>query len=165
MRFLFVDRILDVTPGKSLLASKAIPIMDGYLNAHYPGQPVVPATITAECFAQAGGWLNLISREFRVKAVLALIEGLKIRRDVQPGETLFVEVRMEYLHVTGATLRGEARVGRQVAATLDRLVFAHQWTTEAAFAYEQRERFNTLYKPLDDLPGQVGNPSMFLSID
>ena len=144
MRFLFVDQILEAEPGNRLLASKTIGNMDEYLASHYPRRPLVPPTLVIECLAQAGGWLNLISRDFGVKTVLGLIEGVRVHRDVRPGEVLSLEVWLEYAHQDGATVRAEARVGRESVMTVERLMFVHQWTTDAEFSRLQRERFANL---------------------
>ena len=140
MRFLFVDRILELERGKRILATKTITAMDPYLTAHYPRLQVVPTTLIIECLAQTGGWLNLISKDFSVKTVLAVCEGVRIRRHVWPGDTLLLEARMLRAHSDGATVYGEARVGSEVVATMERLVLAHEVCTEVAFIQQQRER-------------------------
>lgn len=138
MRFLFVDRILEVEPGRRLRAVKAIGQMDGYLTAHYPQLPLAPATLVVESLAQAGGWLNLITRDFGVKMVLVLIEGARIFRQARPGDVLTLDVHLLYVHTDGATVRGEARVGDEPIATVERLVFAHTVDTDEAFRQQQR---------------------------
>ncbi|HBY94867.1 MAG TPA: hypothetical protein DEP84_13070 [Chloroflexi bacterium] len=142
MRFLFLDRILEVERGKRLLATKTASIMDEYFTMHYARQPLMPAALVIECLAQAGGWLNIISRDFRVRTVLGLLEEAQIRRPVRAGDLLIVEAQMMYMHVDGATLRGEVRVDSEVVATVGRLVFANETVQDVAFAERQREHFH-----------------------
>ena len=104
MRFVFVDRILDLEPSRRILTTKSLPLLDGYLTGRYPGEPLVPASMVIECLAQAGGWLNLVSRDFGVKSVLALVEGFRLYRPLRAGETLLIDVRAVYGHRNGATV-------------------------------------------------------------
>lgn len=151
MRFLFVDSILELEGGKRILATKAITAMDEYLTAHYPRRPVVPPTLVLESLAQTGGWLNLISRDFKVKTILVLIEGVRVHRQVRLGDTLFLEVQLLYAHSDGVTVRGEARVDSELVVTVDRIIFAHEVTSEESFAEESRERFRYLSSRLSAL--------------
>ncbi len=144
MRFLFIDRILELEPGQRILATKTVTMMDEYLTAHYQRIPLVPATMVVECLLQAGGWLNLISRDFRVKTVVALIEGVQVHREARPGETLDLEAYLLYGHADGATVRAEARVGPEVIVSIDRVLLAHRETSDEAFIQEQQDRFRYL---------------------
>jgi 3-hydroxyacyl-[acyl-carrier-protein] dehydratase len=142
VRFLFIDRIVEVEPGRRLRAVKAIGQMDGYLTAHYTHLPIVPSTLVIEALAQAGGWLNLISRDFGVKAVLGLVEGARILRQVQPGDVMTLDVDLLYVHSDGATVRGQARVGDESVATVERIVFIHAVDRDEAFRQRQRAYFH-----------------------
>ena len=130
------------SPARRLRAVKSIGQMDGYLTAHYPRRPIVPATLVVEALAQAGGWLNLISRDFGVKTVLGLIEGARVLRPVQPGDVLTLDVDILYVHSDGATVRGQASVGGETVATVDRIVFVHAVEKDEAFRQRQRDYFD-----------------------
>ena len=139
MRFIFIDRIVELEPDRRIRAVKAIGQMDGYLNAHYPRRPIAPATLVIEALAQAGGWLNLISRDFGVKVVLGLVEGARIFRPVLPGDVLTLEVELLRGHPDGATVRGEARVGDELVASVERIVYIHAVEKDERFRERQRE--------------------------
>ncbi len=144
MRFLFYDRILEMERGKRALATKLVSIADEYLDEHYGRRALMPATLVIECLAQVSGWLNLVTRDFSIRMVLGLIEGARLYRPVRPGDTLSLEVWMLYAHADGATARGEARVGTETVAVVERMMFVNQTVHDAAFAQEQRERFHYL---------------------
>jgi hypothetical protein len=115
-------------------------LMDEYLTAHYSFRPIVPPTLAIERLAQTGAWLNRISRGFIVKTVLALIEGAQVYRPLRPRDTFLLEAQSRYLHPDGATMRAEARLGSELVATVERIVYAHEVVYDEAFAHEQCER-------------------------
>jgi 3-hydroxyacyl-[acyl-carrier-protein] dehydratase len=142
LRFLFFDRILALEPGKHALSTKAITVADEFLTEHYALRPLMPATLTMECVAQLAGWLYIVTEDFGITTVLALAQGIEVLRHPRPGDTLTVEVWVDYAHRGGATLRGEARIGEETILRTRRLVFASQpsrpedaVTTRALFAY------------------------------
>jgi len=156
LRFLFIDRILEVEPGRRILASKLVTMADGYLVADPSGQPAMPASILLECLAQTGGDLNLLTRGLRTQTFLVSAEGLRVRRPPRPGETLLMEVRMERAHSDGATVTGEARIGPELAATLDRMLYVHRQSDDTSYERRQRARMETLLlSPIPVSPSQT----------
>ena len=142
MRFLFYDRVLELEIGKRMLARKAVALSEEYFPHHFPRRAVVPATLLIETMAQVAGWLNVITNEFAVATVLGLIEGVHIHEQANPGDVLDVEAWMMFVHVGGATLRGEIRRSGRPLATIDRMVFANGPVTDNAAIARERERFN-----------------------
>jgi 3-hydroxymyristoyl/3-hydroxydecanoyl-(acyl carrier protein) dehydratase len=55
MRFVMVDRILSMVPGKSIEAIKVMPPSEELFQDHFPGFPVVPGVLLTEMMAQASG--------------------------------------------------------------------------------------------------------------
>jgi 3-hydroxyacyl-[acyl-carrier-protein] dehydratase len=164
MRFLFIDRILEVEPGRRILAAKSITMSDGYLARHYGPLPVMPPTILLETMAQVGGDLNLLTRGLDVQTFLMIVDGLHIRRLPHPGETLHIDLRMHRGHTEGATVTGEARVGSEVMATLDRITYVHRRSTDQIYIRRQRARMEALLAcPLPPVSqGSVVQPSPVL---
>jgi 3-hydroxyacyl-[acyl-carrier-protein] dehydratase len=148
MRFLFIDRILEVEAGRRILASKHVTMADGYLVGDHEGRPSMPASILLESLAQTGGDLNLLTRGEDVQTFLMLVEGLRIRRLPHPGEAMLMEVQMGRGHSAGATVEGEARVGDEVIATLDRMLYVHRRTEDASYIRRQRLRMRALLASL-----------------
>ena len=59
--FLLIDRVLEVTPGESILAYKNISISEDVFNGHFPGAPIFPGVMIIEAMAQASGILGFIT--------------------------------------------------------------------------------------------------------
>ena len=53
MRFTLLDRIVEVEPGKSITAVKAVSLSEEYLADHFPRFPVLPGVFMLEAMTQA----------------------------------------------------------------------------------------------------------------
>jgi 3-hydroxyacyl-[acyl-carrier-protein] dehydratase len=126
VRFLFVDHVLEVEPGKRVRARKAISFDGDYYSEHFRERPVLPGTLVVEAVAQAAGWLNFVTHGEAIRMIVAAVDGVVFGEPVFPGETLILEAHVLFLHPGGATMQGEARVDGRPAVTVDRLLFANQ---------------------------------------
>lgn len=141
MRFLLFDRIVSAERGRSMQAVKVAGLMDGYLDGHYPRRAVMPGALLVESMAQLGGMLNFLNHDFEVEMVLALVDGVRIERQVTQGDRLVIDVAMIYDHPYGATMRGEITVDGERVAVADRIVYAHDDLTDTESIALNRERF------------------------
>ncbi|MFT6050950.1 MAG: 3-hydroxyacyl-[acyl-carrier-protein] dehydratase [Halioglobus sp.] len=56
--FLLVDRVLELTPGESIVAYKNLTVNEEFFQGHFPAQPVFPGVLLVEAMAQAAGILG-----------------------------------------------------------------------------------------------------------
>ena len=115
---LLVDRVLEIDPGKSIVAIKGVTINEPYFEGHFPGQPVVPGVLLIEGMAQAGGILLLYDVPQPETKLLYFmsIEHAKFRRPVVPGDQIRYEVEIIKRRSTICKLKAAVRVDGQVAA-------------------------------------------------
>jgi 3-hydroxyacyl-[acyl-carrier-protein] dehydratase len=85
MRFLFVDKILEMTPGQSIRALKTITPDEEYFTDHFPGFPVVPGVLLTEMMAQAAGKCLDAEKRPRGRSMLARIKSASFHGWVEPG--------------------------------------------------------------------------------
>ena len=86
MRFLFVDKILELLPGKHIKASKYISSTEDFFQDHFPGFPVVPGVLLTEMMAQTAGKCLDAERKPRGKAMLVQIRLARFRDWVRPDQ-------------------------------------------------------------------------------
>lgn len=56
--FLLVDRVVELTPGESIVAYKNLTANEEFFQGHFPDQPVFPGVMLVEAMAQAAGILG-----------------------------------------------------------------------------------------------------------
>jgi 3-hydroxyacyl-[acyl-carrier-protein] dehydratase len=110
--FLFVDRILELTPGESAIGIKHVLIDEPFFKGHFPAEPVMPGVLILEAMAQVGAVALLSLPELKGKiAYFAGVKEAKFRKKVVPGDTLRMEVRMTSLRSRFGVSEAKAYVG------------------------------------------------------
>ena len=115
MRFHLVDRIEEIRHGAHVTGVKCVTLADDVFDEHFPGFPVFPGSLILEGLAQlAGSFFEITMKERGLpprRAVLAIVNRLKLRRPVGPGDRLVY--RADILAM------GEEHGQAKVAATLE----------------------------------------------
>lgn len=136
MRWLWIDRILALEPGKRLVACKAVSLSEPHLHQHFPAtgtepaMPVMPAPLIIEGMAQAGGLLVGHARGFKDDVVLAKLRRAELDFEVRPCATIEFDARLVAIDDAGASVDGVVRVrdpawnGARELGAID-LMFAH----------------------------------------
>jgi len=116
--FLLVDRVIEVTPGKSIVAIKNVTCNEAFFQGHFPEIRIMPGVLIVEALAQAGGILlyNSIPEPEKKLIVLSKIQTAKFRRIVIPGDQLKLDVELIKLRAKVCHVRGRATVDGEVAA-------------------------------------------------
>jgi 3-hydroxyacyl-[acyl-carrier-protein] dehydratase len=115
--FLLVDRVLEMVPGESGKGIKNVTMNEPFFAGHFPGTPIMPGVLIVEAMAQLGAMVVLSLPENKGKlAFFAGIDSMRFRRQVVPGDQLFMEV--EITRMKGPIGKGsvKALVDGQVAA-------------------------------------------------
>ena len=117
--FLLVDRVLEVDPGKRLLAIKNVTINEPFFEGHFPAKPVMPGVLLIEAMAQATGLLAMESADVPKEAIYYLVgvDKVRFKRPVVPGDQLHFEVEVLKRRREIWVFNAEAKVdGKTVAS-------------------------------------------------
>lgn len=113
MRWIWIDRILELDPGRRLVAIKHIGLGEDAVQGHFdmedglgPDQPVLPGSVIIEGMAQTAGMLVGHARRFREKVILAKIGRAELLRDAFPGATLRFSATIDRIDDLGAATSG-----------------------------------------------------------
>jgi 3-hydroxyacyl-[acyl-carrier-protein] dehydratase len=113
MRWMWIDRIIELVPREKLVAIKNVSLAEDHLHDHFPATaaraalPVMPASLIIEGMAQSAGILVGHAEAFQEKVILAKIGRAELDADVGPGMTLRYTARIEQLSPQGASARGQ----------------------------------------------------------
>ena len=117
--FLLVDRVVELEPGKRILAWKNVTGNEPFFQGHFPGTPIMPGVLIIEALAQAGGVLTQLSlgRDAQSKLFyMVKVDNARFSRQVVPGDVLELHVQIKRVIRNMAVYYGEAKVDGQIAA-------------------------------------------------
>jgi 3-hydroxyacyl-[acyl-carrier-protein] dehydratase len=96
--FLLVDRILELDPGKRVVALKNVTFNEPFFAGHFPHHPVMPGVLIIEALAQAAAMLAFTTagRKPDDKTVIYFvgIDRARFKRPVVPGDQLMLHAEL-----------------------------------------------------------------------
>ncbi|MBN1346835.1 MAG: beta-hydroxyacyl-ACP dehydratase [Phycisphaerae bacterium] len=93
MKFILIDRILELDPPGRIVTCKGLTLAEEYLADHFPTFPVMPGVLMVEAAVQSAAWLVRASTDF-AKSVILLSEvrNVTYKSFVSPGKVLRLEI-------------------------------------------------------------------------
>ncbi len=124
--FLLVDRVLEIDPGRSIVALKNVTCNEPFFQGHFPEWKIMPGVLIIEAIAQAGGvcLFSSLPEPHRKFVVLSKVDKAKFKKMVKPGDQLRIEVEIiktkaRICHVRGrALVEGELVTETEIFASL-----------------------------------------------
>src|SRR3546814_19563992 len=90
---LLIDRVLDIVPGKSIVAIKNVSINEPFFEGHFPHHPVMPGVLITEAMAQAAALFSFTADDGALKCdraktayYLGGLDAASFRRPVETGD-------------------------------------------------------------------------------
>lgn len=122
---LFVDRVLEVEPGKRIRCLKNVTGNECFFSGHLPGRAIVPGTVLVEALAQCGLLLFRAGASDPGPERIFLLGAVEARflRLVTPGDQVVFELTTGRVLGGAASVQGTASVDG-VAAVKATLTFA-----------------------------------------
>jgi 3-hydroxyacyl-[acyl-carrier-protein] dehydratase len=105
--FLLLDEVVELEPGRKVVARRLVRADDWWFPGHFPERPVMPGVLIVEAMAQAGAVAVLVEEANRGKiAFFAGIDECRFKRVVEPGDELTLTCEIDA--VRGPVGRGKA---------------------------------------------------------
>ncbi len=96
--FLLVDRVLEISRGKTIKALKNVTINEPFFQGHFPYRPVMPGVLMLEALAQAAALLAFDALDSGPSDdtvyYFAGMDGVRFKRPVEPGDQLILNVEL-----------------------------------------------------------------------
>jgi 3-hydroxyacyl-[acyl-carrier-protein] dehydratase len=106
MRWIWIDKFESFEVNVAAVAVKNVSLAEEHLHDHFPGFPVMPASLMIEGMAQTAGILVGAARKFQEKVILAKIAKASFTRLVRPGEQVVYAAKITNVNETGASIEG-----------------------------------------------------------
>jgi 3-hydroxyacyl-[acyl-carrier-protein] dehydratase len=91
MRFILIDKIIEIENGKRIKAVKGVTLAEEYLADHFPTFPVLPGVLLLEGLIESASWLVRVTENFAHSMVL-----LEEARNVKYKSFLAPGAQIEY---------------------------------------------------------------------
>jgi 3-hydroxyacyl-[acyl-carrier-protein] dehydratase len=119
--YLMVDKVLELEPGKSIVAVKNVTGNEAYFSGHFPEIAIMPGTAIIEAMAQSviiivasnGG-----KKQSGKKKALYYLGSVKIRfyKPVYPGDQILVKANIDKLLEKGGYATAKVLVNEELVA-------------------------------------------------
>ncbi|MHC4665539.1 MAG: hotdog family protein, partial [Planctomycetota bacterium] len=91
MRFILIDKVVSLEPGKKITAVKSVTLAEEYLADHFPAFPVLPGVLLLQGLIESASWLVRQTENFAHSMIL-----LEHTRNVKYKSFLAPGGRIEY---------------------------------------------------------------------
>lgn len=114
----FLDQIVDIKQGISLVGKKNVNINEPYFQGHFPGNPVMPGVLIVEAMTQAA---KILFDSDGSTLRLSKIKKARFRKMVKPGDQLIIKVNKK--DAMSKTCEAKAFVKDELACSAE-LIFS-----------------------------------------
>jgi 3-hydroxyacyl-[acyl-carrier-protein] dehydratase len=112
MKFILIDRITELEPGKRISGVKALSLAEEYLADHFPRFPVMPGVMMIEALVQASAWLVRATEDFAHSLVLlSEARNVTYKSFVSPGQVFEMAIEAKEIAERTSRFVGIGRCG------------------------------------------------------
>lgn len=147
MRFLLIDRILELESGKRARAIKNVSMTEDFLAHHFPDTPIMPGALMAEAAVQLAGWIIREATGFERSGLAVELDRAKFHEMVRPGDQLEISVEVEEMGTETAKFTAQMTCrGKRTAS--GRFTLALVPTRDLEQIEDAKRHFQILRTPL-----------------
>lgn len=107
MKFILIDRVTDLEPGKQLTAVKSVSLAEEYLGDHFPAFPVLPGVLLLEGLIESASWLVRHHQDFANSMVsLETTKNVKYKSFAAPGMQIQYTVTASSIEDNASSFKG-----------------------------------------------------------
>ncbi len=107
MRFILIDKIISIQPGKEIKTLKSVSLAEEYLADHFPVFPVLPGVLLLEGLIESASWLVRQTENFAHSMIL-LEEAKNVRYKsfLSPGSQIEYAVQAKDIEENVSSFSG-----------------------------------------------------------
>lgn len=149
MRFLFVDRIIQSSPGEFIRGVKHITKDDTCLTRDKQGQPCFISSLIGETLGQLAAWNVMAHNNFTLRPVAGVVASARLCRPAYVGETLLLESYIDSVDETAVQYHSIARVGSEPVFIIEGALGPLLPMNDFIAPEDVRAQYEEIYRPGD----------------
>lgn len=149
MNFLFVDRILQIEPGKKIVGIKHVSEHDLYLSSKYTGEPILFPSLVSEALGQLANWLVSQHHDFKLRLVAGIVKQVNTFDYAHVGDTILLESEIVSWDDEAVIYNSQAKVGEKVICSINNAIGPFVQTDEFEGSETAKKQFNIINRPGD----------------
>ncbi|HAT6809911.1 TPA: hydroxymyristoyl-ACP dehydratase [Legionella pneumophila] len=149
MRFLFVDRIVQLSPGEWIKGIKHVTGDDAYLTIDDQGRHCFMPSLIGETLGQLAAWNVMQHNQFTSRPVAGVVSSARLYRPAYVGETLLLESNIDALDERVVQYHSIAKVGNDIIFTIDGALGPMLPMTNFISTEVVIQQFAEIYRPGD----------------
>ena len=107
MRFILIDKVVSLEPGKEIKAIKTVSLAEEYLADHFPAFPVLPGVLLLEGLIESASWLVRETENFAHSMILLeQARNVKYKSFVAPGAQIEYTVQAKAIEENVSSFSG-----------------------------------------------------------
>ncbi|MBL7480841.1 hydroxymyristoyl-ACP dehydratase [Legionella bononiensis] len=149
MRFLFVDKIVHISPGEWVGGIKHITRDDAYVTLDEQGKTCFIPSLIGETLGQLAAWNVMQHNDFTLRPVAGVVASARLHRPAYVGETLLLESHIDSLDDRAVQYHSVARVGEELVFSIEGALGPLLPMADFIDAELIRQQFTEIFHPSD----------------
>lgn len=149
MRFLFVDRIVELSSSNIVRGIKHITADDYFLQRDEQGRYCFISSLIGESLGQLAAWKVLHDNQFTLRPVAGVVSSARLLRKAYLGETLLLESIIDNADTSVVQYHSVARVGDEPVFIIDGALGPLLPMADFIAEEEVKRQFNEIMRPGD----------------